>query len=153
MKAIKYLAMGLALSSILFVGCKKSETTATKVSGSSLLTGKDWRIIGIVQTVPGTPSLDIFAAMPACQKDDLEEFMSNGVVTDKAGASKCDPAEPDSAPGGFWALLNNDAQLRIINGDTTIANVKELTATSLKLELVLEDQGIVYTTNITMVKN
>jgi hypothetical protein len=64
-----------------------------------------------------------------------------------------DPADPDTQPGGFWALQNNGTKLRIIDGDTTYATVKELTATTMQLELVEEDMGITYTTKITMVKN
>ncbi|MCG9880106.1 MAG: hypothetical protein MH472_05855 [Bacteroidia bacterium] len=154
MKTTKYFAIALAALAMSFSACKKDETTTEtpKVSGASLLVGKDWRVTGITMTSPGG-TIDIFAAMDACDKDDLQEFLSTGNIIEKQGASKCDPSDPDTAPGGFWALLNNDTKLRIIDGDTTTADVVELTANNLRLRLVDNDMGITYTTNITMVKN
>ena len=154
MKTIKFFAVALAAITMSLSACKKDEATPAtpKVSGASLLTGKDWRITALTVTSPGG-TIDIFATFDACQKDDLLEFVANGTILEKEGATKCDPADPDTAPGGFWALIDNDTKLRIIDGDTTIADVIELTATAMRLRISENDNGAVYTNNITFVKN
>ena len=154
MKLNKFLAIAMAATALTFSACSKDdkEDDPTPVDYSANLVGKDWRITGLLLVSPGG-TIDMFAAMDACEKDDLIEFLASGSMTDKAGATKCDPADPDSAPGGFWALLNNGSQLRIIDGDTSYASVKELTASSLKLEMTEDDMGVTYTYKISMVKN
>lgn len=152
MKTIKLLALGLATSALMFTACKKEDKTTETTSKSTLLTGKDWRMIGLTLTSP-SGTVDIYATMDACDKDDLEEFLAAGTVVSKPGATKCDPAEPDSSPGGNWAFLNNESQLRVIDGDTTLMDITELTATSLKLKITEVDAGITYYTNLTMTKN
>ena len=156
MKNFKFIAIGIAASTLLFSACKKDETTTEdKPSGSSVLTGKDWRMIGLTLTVTGAPATDLFAQMDACDKDDLIEYLANGDVKEKAGATKCDPADPDFSITGKWALLNNDAQLRIIDGDTTIVDVLELTATTLRGSTTDKDpvSGLTYVTSFTFTKN
>ncbi len=154
MKGIKYFAFALLSSSLLFSACSKDDSsTAATPSGASYLTGKDWRMIAATLTTAGAPTVDMFAAMQPCEKDDLIEFLSTGLVTMKEGATKCDPADPDTAPGGAWTLLNSDKQLRIIDGDTTLMDVVELNASSLKVKVVEVDMGVTYTTNYSFVKN
>ncbi|MCF8253300.1 MAG: lipocalin family protein [Bacteroidia bacterium] len=154
MKALKVFALGLAVISLTFSACKKDETTTTDntPSGSSYLTGKDWRMIGATMVSPGG-SIDIYATMEACEKDDLLEFKTDNTIVEKAGATKCDPADPDTAPGGNWALINSDKQLRIIDGDTTDLTVLELNATTMRVNMVEDDMGIIYTTTFTFTKN
>lgn len=156
MKTIKIIAIGIAASSLMFSACKKDDAkTDAKPSGSSIIVGKDWRLIGLTISIPGQPATDLFAQMDACDKDDLIEYLANGSVTDKAGATKCDPAEPDSQNGGTWALLNNDTQLRLINGDTSIYNIQELSANTMRGSMTELDpvSGVNYTTSFTFTKN
>jgi hypothetical protein len=154
MKSIKLFAFALLSSAMLFSACSKDESTTTPtVAGSTYLVGKDWRMIAATLATAGAPTVDILAAMQPCEKDDLMEFLSTGSVTMKEGATKCDPADPDTSPGGTWALLNGDKQLRIIDGDTTFMDVVELNASSLKVKIVEVDMGVSYTTSISFVKN
>jgi hypothetical protein len=156
MKTIKIIAIGIAASSLMLTACKKEETKSdSKPTGSSIIVGKDWRLIGMTRSTPGAPADDIFAQLPACEKDDLIEYLANGSLIDKAGATKCDPAELDSEITGTWALLNNDAQLRLINGDTTIINVQELSANTMRGYTTDADpvSGLTYTTSFTFTKN
>ncbi len=154
MKFNKFLAIAMAATALTFSACSKDDKTEdpAPVDYSANLTGKDWRITGLLLVSPGG-TIDVFAAMDACEKDDLIEFLAAGSVTNKAGATKCDPTDPDTEPGGSWALLNNGSQLRLIDGDTTIATVKELTASNMQLEMTENDMGVIYTTKVTMVKN
>lgn len=155
MKFNKILAIAMAATALTFSACSKDDDKSddpTPVDYSANLTGKDWRVTGLLLVSPGG-TIDIFATYEACEKDDLIEFLTSGLVTEKAGATKCDPTDPDTAPGGSWALLNNGTQLRMIDGDTSYATVKELTATNMQLEMTEDDMGVTYTTKITMVKN
>lgn len=154
MKTIKFFAIALAAITMSLSACKKDEATPAtpKPSGASLLTGKDWRITGVTVTTPGG-TIDVFSTFEACEKDDLQEFLANGTMVEKAGATKCDPSDPDTAPGGFWALLENDTKLRLIDGDTIVIDIVELTATSMRGRTVENDNGIAITTNFTFVKN
>lgn len=155
MKFNKFLAIAMAATALTFSACSKDDDKTddpTPVDYSANLTGKDWRVTGLLLVSPGG-TIDIFATYEACEKDDLIEFLTSGLVTEKAGATKCDPTDPDTAPGGAWALLNNGTQLRMIDGDTSYATVKELTATNMQLEMTEDDMGVTYTTKITMVKN
>ncbi|MDP3927810.1 MAG: hypothetical protein Q8R57_02185 [Bacteroidota bacterium] len=154
MKAIKFSAIALVAITMSLSACKKDETTTEtpKVAGSTLLVGKDWKTTAFTRTSPGG-TIDVFAISPACEKDDLVEYLANGTSTEKAGATKCDPADPDTQPGAFWALLENDTKFRMIYGDTILANVVELTANTFRIRIVEDDNGITNTTNITMVKN
>jgi len=154
MKSIKFFAFVLLGSTMLFSACSKDETTTTNtVSGATNLTGKDWRMIASTLSTTGAPTVDMYAAMPPCEKDDLLEFLTSGLITEKEGATKCDPANPDTAPGGAWALLNSDKQLRIIDGDTTYLDIVELSATSLKVKMNEVDNGTTYTYNFSFIKN
>jgi hypothetical protein len=154
MKTVKFLAIALAALTMSFSACKKEDgkTEAPKVSGSTLLTGKDWRISAITVTSPGG-TIDIFATLDPCEKDDLMEFLANGNVVTKAGATKCDPTDPDTEPGGLWALLQSDTKFRVIDGDTTLFDVVELSATNFRVRSTENDNGVIYTNNITFVKN
>ncbi|MDZ4667833.1 MAG: lipocalin family protein [bacterium] len=154
MKFNKFLAIALAISALAFSACTKDKKTddPTPANPSANLVGKDWRVTSLLLVSPGG-TIDMYLAMDPCEKDDLIEFLAAGTVTNKAGATKCDPSDPNTEPGGSWALLNNGAQIRLIDGDTTIADVKELSATTFKLEMTENDMGIVYTTKITFTKN
>ncbi len=154
MKSIKFFAFALMSSALLFSACSKDEETTTPtVAGSTYLVGKDWRMIAATLATAGSPTVDMYAAMQPCEKDDLIEFLASGSVTMKEGATKCDPADPDTSPGGAWALLNSDKQLRIIDGDTTLMDVVELNASSLKVKVIEVDMGVTYTTSYSFVKN
>jgi hypothetical protein len=154
MKSIKYFAFALLSSALLFSACSKDESTTTPtVAGSTYLVGKDWRMIAATLSTAGVPTVDMFAAMQPCEKDNLLEFLTSGLITEKEGATKCDPTDPDTAPYGAWTLLNSDKQLRIIDGDTTLMDVVELNASSLKVKVVEVDMGVTYTTSYSFVKN
>jgi hypothetical protein len=158
MKFNKFLAIAMAATALTFSACSKDDDktedpTPTPIDYNALITGKDWRVTGLLTVSPGG-TLDVFAAMPACEKDDLVEFLANGSITEKAGATKCDPADPETLNqvdfGLYKTVAPNCALLMVI---LSYATVKELTATTMQLEMVEEDMGITYTTKITMVKN
>lgn len=154
MKATKLFAMAILASGLIFSSCKKDESSSNNntPSAASNLTGKDWRMTGLTLTSPGG-TVDMWAAMDPCDRDDLFWFATDNTVTIKAGATKCDPTDPDTTPGGTWALMNGDTKLRIIDGDTTDMDVVEISATSLRTKTVEVDMGVTYTTNYTFVKN
>jgi hypothetical protein len=156
MKTLKFIAIGIAASSLMFSACKKEETKSDpKPTGSSIIVGKDWRMIGWTLTVAGQSATDMFAQLPACEKDDLIEYLANGDVKEKAGATKCDPADPDFEIVSKWSFINNDNQLRLIDGDTTIINIQELSANTMRGYTTDADpvSGLTYTSSFTFTKN
>ena len=139
----------IAATAIL-TSCSKDETTPTpdnNATASANLTAKDWKITGlIVSTIIG--DFNFLDSMDACQKDNLIKYNLDGSIIEKAGATKCDPADPDSKNGGVWALLNNDTKLRIIDGDTSIFDINTLNSTTAILKQTETIDG--FTTTITM---
>lgn len=139
----------IAATAIL-TSCSKDETTPTpdnNATATANLTAKDWKITGLViSTIIG--DINFLDSLDACQKDDLLKYNLNGTITEKAGATKCDPADPDTKNGGVWALLNNDTKLRIIDGDTSIFDINTLNSTTAILKQTETIDG--FTTTITM---
>ena len=81
---------------------------------------------------------DLYSAELPCKKDNFEVYNADGTGTTDEGATKCDPSDPQTYPGGNWALLNNDTQLRLSNpAQTTIvitADILELDDSHMKIK-------------------
>jgi hypothetical protein len=139
----------IAATAIL-TSCSKDETTPTPNNNSTAttnLTAKDWKITGlIVSTIIG--DFNFLDSMDACQKDNLIKYNLDGSIIEKAGATKCEPTEPDTENGGVWALLNNDTKLRMIDGDTSVYDINTLNSTTAILKQTQTIDG--FTTTITM---
>ncbi|MBC7384478.1 MAG: hypothetical protein H7296_16040 [Bacteroidia bacterium] len=146
MKIIKPLILGFALTALVFNACKKDEVKTT--SKTDLLTAKDWKITAATMT-SSSGTVDIYALLPACNKDDLSKYNTDHTITDKAGATKCDQSEPSTSPGGNWSFINNESGLRIIDKDTTDASIITLTSSTLKISTVENSSGTAQTINVT----
>lgn len=135
----------LLAGSVYLYSCKEKsndDPNSTKTKRELLLAG-NWQLTsGLIQP-PIT--IEIFGQVvtisdireylggEACNLDDFILFNGDGSITNDAGATKCDPSDPQQESGGTWALLENDSKLRIVDGaDTTLLTLTELTATSMK---------------------
>src|SRR4028119_184917 len=100
MKRITLTALTLATvaSSFVFTSCKKDKDDPKPKSKTELLTAKNWRITGDVETqvIGGrTVTTDNYATeYDPCDKDDYTKFDANKVFKDNEGALKCDPTAP-----------------------------------------------------------
>ena len=74
-----------------------------------------------------------------CDRDDVHDFRTGGILQIQSGTTKCDPAEANIA-SGTWTLLDNNRKLKItqLMGSMTF-NVDELSTTSLRMSIGVTD--------------
>ncbi|MFM9028652.1 MAG: lipocalin family protein [Bacteroidota bacterium] len=131
--------LAFVLSIALFNSCSKDDDSnnTTAPTKTQLLTAHSWKLTGL--TVNGT---DQFASVDACEKDNLYTFQSNGTGTLDEGASKCDPADPQTT-NLTWAFASNETILTLNDGsgalDLTLAT---LTSDQLRLSITDTSLGI-----------
>ncbi len=151
MKKITLFTFVVIAATAILTSCSKNETTSTPTNNNPTattnLTAKDWKLTGLTVSTP-IGEINFLDSMVACQKDDLLKFNLDGTITEKAGATKCNPAEPDTKNGGVWAFLNNETKLRIIDGDTSIFDINTLNSTTAILKQTESKDG--FTTTLTM---
>lgn len=143
----KIAVLVLSVSSLIVISCSKDEANQTKTP-ADYLTAKDWMLTeaSYTITIGGKDSIvSIFLSIPACQRDNLRKFETSKVVTEKCGATKCTPSDPNSVPAGMWELISNNTQLRIIDSDTTDANIRTLNATTFKFNELSSGMNILMT--------
>ena len=137
----------LGVGFALFLGaCGKDEENGSKTDN---LTSGKWKLSssvakftfnGIEQTV------DVYAQLAACEKDNEVEFKADGTLIDDEGALKCDPADPQQEVG-TWALTQNDTHLTVSGTDGDFdAEIVELTGSTLKVTYDTDLSGIVTST-------
>jgi hypothetical protein len=145
MKSINHLPRLLIFSllSLTFMisACKKDKVVSSK---TSLLTAGSWKMTAFTID-PAYPiydsnfnitgyTTDMFATMDACDKDDTHLFkVDYSVVTDE-GATKCDPANPQTTTG-TWSLNSDETVITITeDGVSQTATLLELTSSVLKFK-------------------
>jgi hypothetical protein len=136
---------------------KESPAPSTPVS-PGLLTGKDWRMTANKMELSENgmdTTIDFFADMEPCEKDDLYRFNEDKTVTLKAGATKCQASDPDTEPGGTWELSADGKKITITeNGDGDTMDVITLTETTFKVSQTSEvSPGINGKSTITFTRN
>jgi hypothetical protein len=114
----------LLISGLFFCACKKSNSK----SNTELLTQAAWKFDHATATGYG----DISAQIPACYKDNITSFVSNGTGTIDESANVCSP----STAGSFtWNFLTNETVLHLstvlFTGGTTDFNIVALNANNL----------------------
>lgn len=101
-----------ALVIVSLTSCKKD----SKKSNMELITQSAWKLqtVGVDADKNGT--VDLEDAIDACSKDDLTTFATNGTGVVDEGASKCDPADPQTTTFN-WSFASNETEL-IFDGET-----------------------------------
>lgn len=146
---IARLAGILTVSLLLIVSsCSKNdEPSATKAQ----MIARNWKQTDLLASQAGTPAVSIFDTFfEPCNKDDIWQFKSDGTYTVVEGASKCDPADPDTVSTGTWQLTDNDTKIIIDDASepAQTLNIVELTSTSFKLSGTETISGTVVTATI-----
>lgn len=135
----------VAVLALTFTSCKKDEETPTPAPAptkTQLLTAKSWKM-----TSMKVGTMDYIGFLPACQKDDFLTFKTNFTVIDDEGATKCDPADPQTETSG-WSFINNETA--IVSESTDTLKIIKLTADTLRVETKFEtDAGKYETANMT----
>lgn len=127
-----FLAASLLLIAFSFA-CKKSGGSGPK-SKTELLTQASWKYENAALDLDGNGTAD--APLPtgileACDLDNTITFNSNGSGVVDEGATKCNGADPQSAPFN-WSFKNNEQVITFTNmtfagldGDVTVKNITE----------------------------
>lgn len=153
MKLKTFALLGVICTSVVFTSCKKDddkkeETPAASIEGT-------WKMTAQTMTVnlgTGDTTMNTYADMEACEKDDLVRFNADKTVTNLAGATKCDPSEPTSESGGTWALSSDQKTLTVTDGSPDVFTVVTLNTTTLKLKMTDSSRGMTYVMNATFTK-
>ena len=121
---------------MLLFACKKDNAASSK---TQLLVKSPWLFESGGVDLDGNGSIDFdlsTAGIPACVTDNKGIFNANGTGVNDEGATKCDPAEPQTMPFN-WALTNNETVLNIsgnaLLGLTGNFRVRTLTDTKLTI--------------------
>ena len=89
-----------------FGACKKNDSpssarTVQNLSGSYVLTSLIWTSNGI--------SANVYDSLPACEKDNIMQLLTDGTAHEIDGKVKCDPPEADTVI--TWNLSANGDSL------------------------------------------
>lgn len=129
---------------------KKEETTTTAASVEGT-----WKMTAQTLTMSSggqTETEDMYADLEACEKDDLTRLSADKKVTHLAGATKCDPSDPDSEAGGTWSLSADGKKLTLDDGGPEVYDVVLLDSKTCKLRISDTDMGVTYTMNMTLAR-
>jgi hypothetical protein len=159
----KITLMIVAFAFLTVSSCKKEEstTTTTTKTKTELLTAKAWKMTALtinpgITPVAGGPTItDLFAMTEPCEKDDTEKYNTGGTGVADQGATKCDPADPQSE-NFTWSFLSNETQFKY---DNQVFNILQLDATTLKASVQVDGAliggtaGTAYTLTTTFSNN
>jgi len=112
----------------ILVSCSDDKETLNKKELLAGTTSREWKIQDYVDVNIN------WSNQPACIKDDVWIFFSNGDMQQSEGASKCDPADPQIYVNGFWQLNEDTNTLTLIRSSTINWTVDQLTANSLVIK-------------------
>lgn len=132
------LALGLAGTA-----CRKKHDPAPTQPRPDLLTAHEWKRAGALLAVTGVPiPLDVFGALPACQKDDIIKFNTDQTAYVKVNQPCTDETNRTVA----WAFAAGDAKLTVTDpADKTLNgtfDIVELTEGSLKVSGIYSDSSV-----------
>lgn len=126
----------------ILAACKKDDDPSKK----DLLCAKNWKITSAVMTT-GLLSIDAYQAMEACEKDDITKFNTDGVVLYDS-KTKCNINDP-ATETGTW-VFNSDQTIITFDGSESW-EIVELTSSTLKVKYQFEQDGVLFTMNMTLI--
>jgi len=134
-KTIGLLSIAILLS---MAACKKDDDTSTNPTTTEYLTAGNWKVTSMtidpgVDFGGGVIITDFFAQFPACTKDDLIRFNTNGSITDDEGATKCDAGDPQTETTGSWSLSADNKMLTVSypDEDPLVITITSINSTSM----------------------
>lgn len=145
MKKLTLFALSFALLSGI-VSCdndnKKEDPAPT--GKTALLTSKKWRMIAYTTLQDGaTTSTDVYVVLPECFKDDFLKFNADKTSTLNEGEIKCKSDSPQSV-STTWDFNSDQTQLIIANAPA-VADILELSSSTLKLQYKTLGTAFIYT--------
>lgn len=147
-KSIFYL-LGLAL----LLGACSKDNNATN---ADKLMGGQWRLTALTTSFTyngNETTVDAYAQLANCDKDDFFVFQSGGVFISDEGATLCNPSDPQQETG-TWSFTQNETHL-VISGTSVDfdAEILELTDSKLRVKYNEDLSGIATTSELTFLKS
>lgn len=110
---------------------------------SKLLTSAPWKRVAATGQREGQAVEETWSNQLPCVKDNLYIFLANGKYASDEGPSKCFPEDPQYESKTNWSISEDGKILFIIESEDLGGmefpyQIVELTATSLKLQRVLD---------------
>lgn len=148
---------------VLFAACNKSEDpkddtkpgdTPGKSAKRQLLEAGKWQLAAEIATASymgKDTTIDLYAEMDECDKDDFVIFGADGIATIDESANKC--AHDEQVETADWALLDNDTRLALVDSNPDTFDIMELTATQLKFKKTEENSSGIPVSWISTFKN
>ena len=125
-----FLLLALA-AGFTFTSCDKDDDAAP--SKTEMLTNKSWKMTASTVSVNNGNPNDVYAMMPACNKDDFSTFTSDGKYTLDEGATKCN-ANAVQTQTGTWQFTENETKLKsTLGANTAEQTITELTSSKMVL--------------------
>lgn len=145
-----YLLLLAVAASVSLASCGNDDDEVAPTK-TDMLTGKKWKQVAETETRSDTTgTIDTFAPVVSCDKDDLLVFKTDSKLIFDEGATKCDPNDPQEFEAGTWALTNNESKLTLtILGFPVEGDIVELTTTKLVTRTTDVDQGVTTVTTAT----
>lgn len=127
---------------VVFLSCKGDDEPVNQKE--KMLTGKNWRLIAAESDPPilaaGQNISDVYAVMPACAKDDLTKFDSDGSVVFDEGPSKCESTDPQTETSD-WSFNSDKTSITVeIDSKTVSYEILEISDSRLKVSFVETDE-------------
>ena len=157
MKAISFRVLVTMLGAVALLSttsCNNDDDAAP--DKAKLLTGGSWQMTAMTVEPAidwfGTPVKNVFPQLPACVRDDLAIFKTNGTVNYDEGASKCSPNDPQTTTG-TWAFNTDQTILSITrDGESESWDITTLTKAEFKADYTVVEDGVTYTFSVIFVK-
>jgi len=129
MKKGYWLIVALAFLVAGFVSCKKSSSAHVKTK-TELLTQSSWKLSTAVAAGLG----DVTSQVPACSRDNIYTFVSDGTGNINESTNVCAPSQ---AASFTWSFLNNEGTLHLsstlFTGGSSDFTINTLNETNLVL--------------------
>lgn len=146
----------IILSVAVFAACKKDDNKNSSKTKTQLLTSGSWKQTSIFFTPAidwnqdGHAENEVLDLYSPCDRDDLMTFKTDGTVVHDEGATKCDPSDPQIVETTKWKFTDNESKIVIGDeGSDETAELIELSATVLKVKIVLVQEDGTYTQTLT----
>lgn len=144
-----FLLLGLAL----VIGACDSDSD--NASNTDNLTDGKWKLSALVTkfTFMGVDqTVDAYAQLPACDKDDTLEFETDGTYIGDEGATKCNSGDPQQ-DSGTWEFTENETRIKVSGADYDFdAEILELSGSTMRVKFTEDLSGIVTNNELTFTK-
>ena len=121
----------------------------TEVASFKALEGKTWKLTSLTISPAVNGQTEVLGEFyDPCEQDDLYKLNANNAFILDEGASKCDPAYPQTRTGTWTYDKNSKILKTIITGTNSYSNeyyVSEITNDYFKTNIAIQEDSVNYT--------